>query len=175
MHGIETHSPKTWIAYEQDEEPKGRARYWLRDEDMLPKVIPQARIWTYDYNSNCYSDNAQEVDILGLGETFLEVLWGAKDTDVGNRPLLFIGSCFGGIVVAQVGLLILLSSCFFLQVLSLLTAIILAGARESLSRSREICECPEVNHRCGLPGYTVAGNGNGKYSRMGCLNPFTHG
>ena len=76
MHGIETHSPKTWIAYEQDEEPKGRARYWLRDEDMLPKVMPQARIWTYDYNSNCYSDNAQEVDILGLGETFLEILWG---------------------------------------------------------------------------------------------------
>ena len=23
VHGIETHSPKTWIAYERDEEPKG--------------------------------------------------------------------------------------------------------------------------------------------------------
>ena len=102
LHGIETHSPRTWIAYEQDEEPRERATNWLCDVDMLPRVIPQAQIWTYNYNFNCYSDNAQEVDILGLGETFVEILWGAKDKDVGNRLLLFIGSCFGGIVIAQV-------------------------------------------------------------------------
>lgn len=71
---------------------------------MLPKVIPQARVWAYDYNSNCYSDNAQHVDILGLGDTFLEVLWGVKDKDVGSRSLIFVGSCFGGVVIAQVRL-----------------------------------------------------------------------
>ena len=102
MHGIETESPKTWIAYEKDEEPKGRAINWLCDDDMLPKILPQARIWVYNYNSNCYSDNAPEVDILGLGESFLERLWFAKSEDVGNRPIAFVGSCFGGIVVAQV-------------------------------------------------------------------------
>ena len=102
MHGIETQSPKTWTAYEHDEEPKGRAINWLCDDDMLPRIIPSARIWVYDYNSNCYSDNAQHVDILGLGETLLESLWIAKDKDVGQRPLIFIGSCFGGIVVFQV-------------------------------------------------------------------------
>jgi hypothetical protein len=102
VHGIETHSPKTWIAYERDKEPKGRATNWLCDEDMLPNVMPQARIWAYDYNSSCFLDNAQQVDILGLGETFLEVLWGAMHKDVGRRLLLFVGSCFGGIVIAQV-------------------------------------------------------------------------
>ena len=102
MHGIETHSPKTWTFHERDEEPRGRTTNWLCDEDMLPKVVPQARIWAYDYNSSCYSDNAPEVDILALGDTFLEILRGARDKDIGTRPLIFIGSCFGGIVIAQV-------------------------------------------------------------------------
>lgn len=78
---------------------------------MLPKVVPQARIWAYEYNSNCYSDNAQEVDILGLGDSFLEVLRGAQDKGVGQRVLVFIGSCFGGIVIAQVRLSYTLGSC----------------------------------------------------------------
>lgn len=104
MHGIETQSPRTWIAYEHDHEPRGRATNWLCDEDMLPKVVPQARIWAYDYNSNCYSDNAQEIDVLGLGDSFLEMLRGAQDKGVGERVLVFIGSCFGGIVIAQVRL-----------------------------------------------------------------------
>ena len=104
VHGIETQSPETWMAYERDEEPRGRATNWLCDEDMLPKVVPQARIWAYNYNSNCYSDNAQEIDILALGDTFLEILRGAQDKGVGERMLVFIGSCFGGIVVAQVRL-----------------------------------------------------------------------
>ena len=69
---------------------------------MLPKTIPEGRVWVYNYNANCYSDKAQEADILGLGESFLEVLWIAKDKDIGKRALVFIGSCFGGIVVAQV-------------------------------------------------------------------------
>lgn len=91
----------TWTAYERDEEPRGRSVNWLCDEDMLPKIIPEARIWAYNYNSNCFNDNAQEIDIAGLGEAFLGLL----ENDVysfGDRPLIFIGSCFGGIVVAQV-------------------------------------------------------------------------
>ena len=75
---------------------------------MLPNVLPQARIWAYDYNSNCYSDNAPEIDILALGDTFLEMLRGAQGNGVGTRTLIFIGSCFGGILIAQVGELILL-------------------------------------------------------------------
>ena len=69
---------------------------------MLPEVVPQARIWAYDYNSSCYSDNAPEVDILALGDTLLEILRGARDKGVGKRTIIFIGSCFGGILIAQV-------------------------------------------------------------------------
>ncbi|KAL2046727.1 hypothetical protein ABVK25_011599 [Lepraria finkii] len=100
VHGMETQFPLTWIAYERDQEPRGRAINWLCDKDMLPRVIPQARIWAYNYNSKCYMANAQEVDIQGLGETFLRLL-AAKSNELGRRPLFFIGSCFGGIVVTQ--------------------------------------------------------------------------
>lgn len=102
---------------------------------MLPKVVPQARIWVYDYNSNCYTDNAQHVDILGLGDTFLEILWGAKDKDVGRRTLIFVGSCFGGVVVAQVRLLVSMFKVF-LRFLSLLNNRHAPDIRESLSRSK---------------------------------------
>ena len=68
---------------------------------MLPRVIPEAHIWAYNYNCNCYSDNAQEVDIQGLGNSLLEILL-ARLENVERRLLVFIGSCFGGIVVAQV-------------------------------------------------------------------------
>lgn len=71
---------------------------------MLPEVIPQARIWVYDYNSNCYTDDAQQVDILDLGESFLDLLCSEKQRGIGKRPLIFIGSCFGGVLVAQVGI-----------------------------------------------------------------------
>ena len=101
VHGIETCSPKTWIAYERDEQPRGRPVNWLRDEDMLPAIIPQARIWMFDYDSN-YSENAQIVHVKDLGETFLRFIRDNKDQEVGVRPLIFIGSCFGGLVVAQV-------------------------------------------------------------------------
>ncbi len=72
---------------------------------MLPRVVPQARVWVYDYNSNCWSDQAGTVTLLAHGDVFLDLLWAtmAMDQQIGRRPLIFIGSCFGGIVVAQVG------------------------------------------------------------------------
>ena len=102
VHGIETNAFRTWTAFERDDEPRGRAVNWLEDTDMLPNVIPQARIWLYDYNSDCYSDNAQTVDLLGFGESFLEILWNSSDKEIGTRQIIFIGSCFGGIVIVQV-------------------------------------------------------------------------
>lgn len=174
IHGIEIHSPKTWIAYEQDENPNGRAIYWLCDEDMLPKMMPQTRIWAYDYNSNCYSDDAQHVDILELGETFLEILWGAKDQDVGRRSLIFIGSCFGGVVVAQVGLPISMFK-IVLVIASLANNCHTAGIRQSLSRLNEVRRSLEVNRRRDLLGYSFARDSNSKHSGWGRLDPRIHG
>ena len=72
---------------------------------MLPRVVPQARVWVYDYNSNCWSDQAGTVTLLAHGDVFLDLLWATMATEqrIGRRPLIFIGSYFGGIVVTQVG------------------------------------------------------------------------
>jgi hypothetical protein len=68
---------------------------------MLPQVVPQARIWVFDYNSN-YSTNAQKVKLTDLGQILLAFIWDSKE-GLGKRPFVFIGSCFGGLVVAKVG------------------------------------------------------------------------
>ena len=109
VHGIETTSPKTWTAYERDTEPKGRSFYWLKDADMLPSVIKGARIWVFDYNSN-YSHNAQTVRIDGLAATLLNCIKDRYD-DFESRKIVFIGSCFGGIVVAEVIILFTDAGC----------------------------------------------------------------
>jgi hypothetical protein len=100
VHGIETISPKTWTAYEQDIEPKGHSCYWLKDADMLPSVVKGARIWAFDYNSN-YSHDAQTVRFDGIAETLLSCIMDRR-SDFESRKIIFIGSCFGGIVVVEV-------------------------------------------------------------------------
>jgi poly(3-hydroxyalkanoate) synthetase len=67
---------------------------------MLPSVIKGARIWAFDYNSN-YSHNAQTVWINGLATTLLNCIKDRHD-DFKSRNIVFVGSCFGGIVVAEV-------------------------------------------------------------------------
>jgi hypothetical protein len=69
---------------------------------MLPSVINRARIWAFDYNSN-YSRDAQTVRIDGLATTLLNSIVD-RPHDFKSRKIVFIGSCFGGIVVAEVRL-----------------------------------------------------------------------
>jgi hypothetical protein len=101
VHGLQTTAAKTWTAYKNSKNAEGGECHWLCDEDMLPKVLPQARIWAFDYNFN-YSSNAQHVSVMDLGQVFLDMVRGKKDGQLGERMLIFIGSCFGGIIVAQV-------------------------------------------------------------------------
>jgi hypothetical protein len=67
---------------------------------MLPLVVKGARIWAFDYNSN-YSHDAQTVRVDGLATTLLSCIQDRHD-DFKSRKFIFIGSCFGGIVVAEV-------------------------------------------------------------------------
>lgn len=67
---------------------------------MLPSVVKGARIWAFDYNSN-YSHGAQTVKFDGLAVALLNFMEDRCD-DFESRKIIFIGSCFGGIVVAEV-------------------------------------------------------------------------
>lgn len=67
---------------------------------MLPSVVKGARIWAFDYNSN-YSHDAQTVKVDGLATALLNFMKDRRD-DFKSRKIIFIASCFGGVVVAEV-------------------------------------------------------------------------
>ena len=150
------------MTFEREEEPRGRTINWLCDEDMLPRVIPQARILAYNYNSNCYSNDAQEVDILGLGESFLETLWIERTKDVGKRPLVFLGSCFGGIVVVQVRLRVVPDKASLLANIGIQSI----GTGESLPRFIQVCRSTEHHYWCCISGDPFTRNEVSKCSKM---------
>ncbi len=87
MHGLGTESPKTWEAYGTPKEDEtgashaGKDRHekkppnvnWLSDEAMLPAVVPDARILSFNYDSSWYSE-APVTNLLELAETLLTAL-----------------------------------------------------------------------------------------------------
>lgn len=73
--------------------------YWLRDKDMLPAAVPEARIYTYDWDSDFIHD-APVQHMLGLADNLLGLLSGRPEAE--SRPIIFVASCFGGLIVAEV-------------------------------------------------------------------------
>ncbi|ORY70903.1 uncharacterized protein BCR38DRAFT_381020, partial [Pseudomassariella vexata] len=76
--------------------------HWLKDPNMLPAVVPNARIMVYNYESRWHA-NAPKTRLSLCGKDLVESLcWYRKDTT--NRPIVFIGHSLGGNVI-QHGLL----------------------------------------------------------------------
>ncbi|ORY58756.1 P-loop containing nucleoside triphosphate hydrolase protein [Pseudomassariella vexata] len=65
---------------------------------MLPAAVPEARIFTYDWNAN-YFEDAPVQTLLGHADNLLALV--AGDQGSVFRPLIFIASCFGGLVLAE--------------------------------------------------------------------------
>jgi len=72
---------------------------WLSDRDMLPAALPTARIFTYDWNAN-YFAHAPAQTLLGHADTLLGLI--AEGRGSQTRPIIFIASCFGGLILAEV-------------------------------------------------------------------------
>ena len=73
MHGLDAQSPKTWIAWVREDDPNSGDVNWLSDEHMLPAAMPEARILTYDWNSN-YDRTASRERLFGHADALLERL-----------------------------------------------------------------------------------------------------
>ncbi|KAI1159455.1 hypothetical protein F5B18DRAFT_636937 [Nemania serpens] len=95
IHGLGTESPRTW---EFKRRGDGRVVNWLSDKNMLPAVVPEARIFTYDWNAN-YFENAPVQTLLSHAENLLAHVVGEQGSI--SRPIIFIASCFGGLVLAE--------------------------------------------------------------------------
>lgn len=72
--------------------------HWLADADMLPAAVPEATIYTYDWNASFLGD-APVVTLQGHADMLLDLVAHREPT---GRPIIFIASCFGGLVLAEV-------------------------------------------------------------------------
>lgn len=68
---------------------------------MLPAAIPEARIFTYDWDAN-YFANAPVQTLLGHADNLLGFIH--EEQKLASRPINFVASCFGGLVLAEVRL-----------------------------------------------------------------------
>ncbi|UPL03574.1 hypothetical protein LCI18_014508 [Fusarium solani-melongenae] len=96
VHGLsppnksaETHAWDTW------QTPAGRL--WLRDD--LPKVLPEARIFLYAYDSTVvYGKDI--TTFLDNADAFLEAIRKER-RETPRKPLLLLGHSLGGLLVSQ--------------------------------------------------------------------------
>ncbi|KAF4337556.1 peptidase C14 [Fusarium beomiforme] len=104
IHGLDTRSPDTWI-WKSHTSEKSNVN-WLADPRMLPSRVGPARIFTCDWPADVLlrSDSIPMV----LKEFARLLLAGIKTRPAAtngqtseDRPILFIASCLGGIILAQ--------------------------------------------------------------------------
>ncbi|CAG7557861.1 unnamed protein product [Fusarium equiseti] len=101
MHGLDAESPKTWITWVREDDPYSGDVNWLSDDNMLPAVMPNARILTYDWNAN-YDKTASRHRFLGHADDLLRcIALDRKETKRRGIPLMFVASCFSGLLLAQ--------------------------------------------------------------------------
>ncbi|KAK2616464.1 hypothetical protein QQS21_000506 [Conoideocrella luteorostrata] len=96
IHGLDTGSPDTWI-WKSKSPPKNV--HWLADDDMLPHKVGRARIFTCDWPSDLFerSDLVQK-EIEELARLLLD---GINRHSRKDRPIIFIASCLGGIILMK--------------------------------------------------------------------------
>ncbi len=73
IHGLGTTTPRTW-----EYKTKTGVVSWLSDSDMLPDIVPSARIYTFSWNANYYSD-ASIARIENVAEVLLSNLQNQRD------------------------------------------------------------------------------------------------
>lgn len=104
IHGLDTKSPDTWVWVDPND-PNNTVN-WLADRRMLPSRVGAARIFTCDWPADLLqpSDLVQKTDdeiALLLFEGIKRDLLGTHDKKKVDRPILFIASCLGGIILAK--------------------------------------------------------------------------
>ncbi|KAL4725656.1 hypothetical protein ACLX1H_007806 [Fusarium chlamydosporum] len=101
LHGLDAETPKTWVAWEEDNNPNSRHVNWLQDTDMLPSFVPSARILTYQWNAR-YGDAAPSTPFNSQAIMLLEDIYTERFfSKRRERPIIFIASCFGGLLLAS--------------------------------------------------------------------------
>jgi hypothetical protein len=114
IHGLNTKSPDTWTWRRQKslQAPLGRANQpeedgvnWLQDPRMLPAKVGSARIFTCDWPAELLQPvNLVQKRIDEYARLLLDGIQrqlSAENSAGKDRPLFFIASCLGGIILIQ--------------------------------------------------------------------------
>ncbi|RBR07075.1 uncharacterized protein FIESC28_10821 [Fusarium coffeatum] len=91
VHGLGSDVDRTWT-WRQSEEPV----HWLKDANMLPKVVPTARIMAFNYDSTWMFD-APRTRVELCGEDLIRSMHNLRGHC--DRPVVFLAHSFGGLVV----------------------------------------------------------------------------
>ncbi|RYP86818.1 hypothetical protein DL770_004851 [Monosporascus sp. CRB-9-2] len=91
VHGIGVHPETAW------NHRKNNCN-WLAD--LLPEDVPNARIMAYGYASYWFGDQAVKQSVETVAFDLLACL-GEKRADCLHRPIIFVGHCFGGLVIQK--------------------------------------------------------------------------
>lgn len=99
IHGLDTKSPDTWVWRASSSEQHDIN--WLSRPDMLPEKAGRARIFYCDWPARLFNEHSTiEMTITELARCLLLGIHSRPGADK-NRPLLFIASCLGGIILSQ--------------------------------------------------------------------------
>ncbi|KAI1452155.1 hypothetical protein F4805DRAFT_46261 [Annulohypoxylon moriforme] len=94
VHGLGSNVDWSWTWKDGE-----RKVHWLKDPDMLPATVPNARIITYSYESRWHA-NAPKTRLELCGEELARSLHDFR-AEIPDRPILFIAHSLGGLVVVH--------------------------------------------------------------------------
>ncbi|EJP62037.1 vegetative incompatibility protein HET-E-1 [Beauveria bassiana ARSEF 2860] len=94
VHGLGSDADWSWICKDGKKHIN-----WLRDPDMLPALVPKARIIVYRYESSWHLD-APKTRLQLCGEELVHSLHSFR-ASYPSRPLVFVGHSLGGNVIVQ--------------------------------------------------------------------------
>ncbi|RDW63382.1 hypothetical protein BP6252_10927 [Coleophoma cylindrospora] len=100
IHGLDTNSPDTWIWADRSDPT---IKYnWLQHPDMLPAKVKRVRIFTCDWPAELLQKSVpttlEESARILLDSTKRHLAVRRQTT---SRPILFIASCLGGIILIK--------------------------------------------------------------------------
>jgi hypothetical protein len=102
IHGLDTRSPNTWTFKEG-----GKCDVnWLADKHMLPTEVSNVRIFTCDWPAELFQTSHHSPDKIGeLARLLLAGILGrharTSSQATKDRPILFIASCLGGVILME--------------------------------------------------------------------------
>lgn len=90
VHGLNGHRDETWTA--------ANGTHWLRD--LLPKDIPNARIFCWGYDANTHGKRVSHQFLHDHAEQLVsDLCLRRKRTNTTKQPIIFVAHSLGGIIV----------------------------------------------------------------------------